>query len=64
MDVIARLLKNRWGASALSAIVSLLAAIAILTLNAPPAIFILSLWAAITADLELSSRIDRRARRR
>jgi hypothetical protein len=64
MDVIARVLRGRWGASALSAIVSLLAAIAILAFNAPAAIFILALWAAITADLELSSRIDRRATRR
>jgi hypothetical protein len=64
MDMMARLLKDRWGASALSAIVSLLAAVAILAFDAPPAIFILALWAAITADVELSTRLDRRARRR
>ncbi len=57
------LLKTSWGASTLSAIVSLLAGVAILAFNAPPALFILALWGGITAYIELGSRIDRRSHR-
>jgi hypothetical protein len=40
-----------------------LAVIAILAFNAPPALFIIALWGAITAYIELGSRIDRRGHR-
>lgn len=64
MDLVEWLLKTSWGASTLSAIVSFAAGVAIVAFNAPPALFILSLWGAMTAYIELGSRIDRRTRRR
>jgi hypothetical protein len=63
MGLMKWLFKTSWGASTLSAIVSLLSGIAILAFNAPPALFILALWGAITAYIELGSRIDRPSHR-
>ncbi|HEY6549751.1 MAG TPA: hypothetical protein VIY71_00975 [Solirubrobacterales bacterium] len=64
MDLMEWLFKTSWGASTLSAVVSSLAGVAILAFNAPPALFIIALWGAITAYIELGSRIDRRSRHR
>lgn len=61
MDLVEWLFKTSWGASTLSAIVCLLTGIAILAFNAPPALFIIALWGAITAYIELGSRIGRRS---
>jgi hypothetical protein len=61
MDLVEWLFKTSWGASTLSAIVSLFTGIAILAFNAPPALFIVALWGAITVYMELGSRIERRS---
>jgi hypothetical protein len=63
MGLVEWLFKTSSGASALSAAVCSLAGIAILAFDAPPALFIIALWGAITAYVELGSRIDRRSHR-
>jgi hypothetical protein len=55
MDLMARLLKTPRGASLLSAIVSVAAAVAILAFGAPPATLILTSWVTATIYLTLSS---------
>jgi hypothetical protein len=47
-------LQSRWGASTLSAVVSIVCGIAIVALGAPPAILILALWATISIYLSLT----------
>jgi hypothetical protein len=47
-------LQSRWGASALSTVVSVVCGIAIVAFGAPPAILILALWATISIYFSLT----------
>jgi hypothetical protein len=59
-----RIFQTRWGASTLSAIISVASGVAIISFGAPPAILILASWAGAAVYMAISARIDRRFDRR
>lgn len=54
MGLNAGFFQSRWGASALSAVVSAICGVAIVVFGAPPAILILASWATITVYATLT----------
>lgn len=64
MDMSEKFFRTRWGASTLSAAVSIVSGVAIIAFGAPPAILILASWAGATAYMGMSARVGRRPRRR